>query len=113
MMRPKEMEPKAPEKQGEVEGMEGDGFPVLRRNVAGADLGAASHGICAPRLRWHGAGGGKIRGVHGGIGKGGPVDAGAPVGIGGHRKHRRLLDAPHEVTLKRAPRPQQRRVSIC
>ena len=50
MMRPKEMEPKAPEKQGEVEGMEGDGFPVLRRNVAGADLGSECHWICAPTV---------------------------------------------------------------
>jgi transposase len=30
--------------------MEGDGFPVLRRNVAGADLGSESHWICAPTL---------------------------------------------------------------
>lgn len=47
---PKEMDPKAPEKQGEVEGMEGDGFPVLRRNVAGADFGSEPHWICAPTL---------------------------------------------------------------
>ena len=71
--------------------MEGDGFPVLRRNVAGADLGSASRDL-RTHIRWHGAGGGTIRGVHGGIGKGGPVDAGAPPGIGGHRKHRRVLD---------------------
>ena len=31
-------------------GMEGDGFPVLRRNVAGIDLGSQSHWVCAPTV---------------------------------------------------------------
>ncbi len=49
MMRPTERDPKASEKPGDV-GLEGDGFAVLRRNVAGADLGSKSHWICAPTL---------------------------------------------------------------
>jgi len=49
MMRPREMEPKGPEKQNEP-GMEGDGFPVLDRYVAGGDLGSENHWICAPTL---------------------------------------------------------------
>lgn len=32
------------------QGMEGDGFPVLRRNVAGIDLGSQSHFVYAPTL---------------------------------------------------------------
>ena len=31
-------------------GMEGNGFPVLRRNVAGIDLGSTSHWVCAPTV---------------------------------------------------------------
>jgi transposase len=31
-------------------GMEGDGFPVLRRNVAGIDLGSTSHWVCGPTI---------------------------------------------------------------
>jgi transposase len=31
-------------------GMEGDGFPVLRRNVSGIDLGSTSHWVCAPTI---------------------------------------------------------------
>jgi len=43
------MEPKAAGNQGDV-GMEGDGFPVLNRYVAGGDLGSQRHWICAPTL---------------------------------------------------------------
>ncbi len=31
-------------------GMERDGFPVLRRNVAGIDLGSGEHWVCAPTI---------------------------------------------------------------
>src|SRR5438132_1686242 len=31
-------------------GMEGNGIPVLRRNVAGIDLGSQNHWVCAPTV---------------------------------------------------------------
>jgi transposase len=38
-------------KQDETEGSrEGDGLPVLRRNVAGIDLGSTTHWVCAPTV---------------------------------------------------------------
>ena len=38
--------------EGKVQnpGMEGDGLPVLRRNVAGMDVGSQSHWVCAPTV---------------------------------------------------------------
>ena len=32
------------------QGIEGDGLPILRRNVAGIDLGSISHWVCAPTV---------------------------------------------------------------
>ena len=43
--------PRTRGKQNDAElGMEGDGFPVLRPNVAGIDVGSKSHWVCAPTV---------------------------------------------------------------
>ena len=43
------MKPKETEKAVD-HGIEGDGIPVLRQNVAGIDLGSQSHWVCAPTM---------------------------------------------------------------
>lgn len=43
------MKPKETEKAVD-HGIGGDGIPVLRRNVAGIDLGSQSHWVCAPTI---------------------------------------------------------------
>src|SRR5260370_11099254 len=36
--------------KGSIQEKETDGFPVLRTNVAGIDLGSESHWVCAPTV---------------------------------------------------------------
>src|ERR1017187_7867985 len=72
--------------------VEAEGLPVVRPNVAGIDLGSATHWVCAPKAGWAGTRGGRVRGDHARVRKEGGLAAGAERRIGSDGKHGSVLD---------------------